>query len=1490
MDEVASSGTEGGRGRAAGGARPCRRRPPLWRRLVGLVVVLGVLLVGGLVVATQTPLATVIAEAGVSKLGPAEVDIGRVRVNWDGHVVAEDVVLRVPGLAGEAGEFFTVRRFELWVNVGAALSGKPMLTRAALVGPRLRLSESVETGRWNIEGLLTGRGRLVVPEFLPALRVTAGMVQVAEHGPAGLRVLYEAPLSGRLTPSDDVAGVSEFELLPAEAAGLTPSLMGTITRDSVTIELGALLLSDWPVEALPTRVRQWYQQFSPSGELVPQRVEITAGREGGFSASVALRGVTLDLPLAELFGDRAPGDGEPLHLRGVEGTIGYDRGSLSAELRGMVEQVPCVVTLRTGGTSVRSPFEAAVTITDFELTGRDQSFRKFLPAAVNDRLASFGHPTGIIDATIKFSRAEEGGRTDFTGRVDLTGGVAAYRRFPYRFHNMAGFFAFDRERLSLELAGDNPSGATLHAVGEFSPLGDDAGVDLVVTARGAPLDEQLRQAIRDAAGDGAVVALDEVFSEPQRQALLAKGVLDPSYTLGGRTTVRIALHREPRLEPVWTREIRVTLEPGAGLLPKAFPYPLVIEDASFFIEEEALTVRGATLRGLAGGAAFVQARVPFDEREDEGADERFVSVVVTDVPLGPLVFGAIPTGDLTKDAAGDPDRVRRGGGAPLDLEAALNGLRLSGLGSARVRVVPREDNASEVLVEAWASGVSSEPGPYVAAVGTGLPNTLVADDRAEVGSPVTWALDGAAARSQPVALALRDADVELRVAAAAGRIDVNIATQGRLEEAGREGQAEPARGTLSLGIPPTPDEPVMLIADAAVGGLDLRAEIERFVAPFDAGVAFTLRELRERHAPAGVVDAAVAFDGPIGRAIVEQHLDVVARPLGPVSGVVGGEAWTLTETAGGIGLSIGREPGLWLEDLRGTLLARGQPAASVGAHGSLGCRPRPVVDPAASDPPPPTAGRGITIDLAGVDLGHPALHTLAADLLGEPWATSLATLRPRGSADATLTLSPATTDPADPTAGPRPRSPSEAFTLPAVEARGSIRPTDLGYTLSGGEVAFNAFEGDIRFDPAGGSINTLTVRADGLEARATGAWTWGRSPGAPALDLWLEYTLDASAWPEGLAASIPGAGPMFAGLTPAIAPGGRLTLREGRLRVVDDSGISFRATGLVGVDRASMRTGVELTNLRGGLTYDVTGRPGMTADYRLEASIDAARVGPVSLSEGRALIRPAGVAAVSEPAPAVLIKDISARVHHGLVTGSVTLSPAIDGASRGPGSGSPMHYEVALNAAAVHAAPLLNELAGTADAGAAPPDGGPAATAPDWSRGTIDGWLAVDGVMNARRRGRGLIEIGGGRVLELPLVTPLIEASNLNLPSAAELNFGEASFRLLDDTLTFEAIKVASATVEIYGYGTLDVPSQRLDLRFHTASTRPIPLVDGLLASVRDEFATIRAVGPVGSPAFALESGRVTRALLGELLGVDPSEREALLDRSRRDAERQRRR
>jgi hypothetical protein len=146
--------------------------------------------------------------------------------------------------------------------------------------------------------------------------------------------------------------------------------------------------------------------------------------------------------------------------------------------------------------------------------------------------------------------------------------------------------------------------------------------------------------------------------------------------------------------------------------------------------------------------------------------------------------------------------------------------------------------------------------------------------------------------------------------------------------------------------------------------------------------------------------------------------------------------------------------------------------------------------------------------------------------------------------------------------------------------------------------------------------------------------------------------------------------------------------------------------------------------------------------------------------------------------------------------------------------------------------------------------------------------LTLEGVAGdlSSRRGGGAIRITRGDILQLPVMLPLIQVSNLQIPRKDTLGYLQSSFVVQGDTAHFEHISLLSDVVEIEGEGSIKWPDYALDMRFNSRSLSRLPVLSDILETVRNEFVTTTVSGTLTDPVVHEEPFTGTRRAIDRLL------------------------
>ncbi|MFG0242976.1 MAG: hypothetical protein ACF8R9_09340 [Phycisphaerales bacterium JB054] len=1376
-----------------------RRR---WRRWAVAALVLVVLLLALPVLALRTGWLTsyVLARAGEA-LG-AEVSASSLKIGSDASIVAEGLQIRVPGVAGPAGELFEAERLEIAGSWGALLSGSGEFDELVLTRPRLRVSREKTTGAINLAELrvlTSSGGEVVVP---PRVVVHEGVVEFGEHAADEFALLREFAIEGAAQPTEGTSGgyalaFREGTVSGDGGAGL--GLTGLVTADGITLELDGLDLARWGPEHIPERFREVFGLLRIQGGI--PKASLRMASDGSTTGVIELDGVSLNLPF-DAEGRPASRD-EMVRLRNVKGKIEFGGKSTTADLRGMLGDLPSTVKMRYDGLRADSPFRCVVETKGFALESNPEIL-PLAPGIVKRRLADFSNPTATVDAKVIVERGQRSdtgpGRIRVNGELAFRNGSAAFEGFPYSFGNMSGLARFDEAGIEIvSIEGVAPSGAKLHAAGTIIPPRSGAEVKIRVTINDVPLDEALLEAMGLQRRAVVRTLCHEESYERLREmdVVRAPGEQGPGrdFALGGVGSAVVDVYRAPGDDSDYEERIEVRFD-TLGMVPEPFPLPIVARDVVIVIEGNQATFSGGSFVGLSGGRAGLVASVDLSKPGESGVELR---IDAEGVPADELLLAALPGG---LDREPDPRSPRE----------VLERLGVQGTIDCTALIGPREDGELGYDIEVAIDGMSAFP--RRASEAGGLPMAL---------QDVVGGLN----------ISERRLEIQLRSGVGARTPEGGVVGSGTLSVA----------ANMAFGESAQPFE-----AEVEAGVHDVGVAIEDLVSVVAPELADRLLDLRAQRRPSGGIDVRVvaAGDAAVGGQL--ERLDVEVREC---------EGLRFDAEAGRFGVS-GSEGVITLSALD---IAEARFAGWSALIGLDGDPPSHVlVSGVAPVSRAWSAGDALTLGLRDMRVGSALVRTVASAMMPEGLRGRIESAQVAGRFDADLRV-----------IGRSDRD------TPVVT--GEIRPHRVEMTIAGQRVTADEVVGAITLDDTGGAVETMRVVGDGWWADLRGRWDLAGSGG-----LIVEGTIDGE--------SAHGLTPEVEALLPtelrealdalAFDVSGPIRADNIALRVSssESGGPVHAASGRVVFASATAEVGVRVSEASGYLDFESQSEPGTgLSNFGIGIVLDEGQAAGVRFDN-------AAMRVTSDPiSKSVLVPAIRANIHGGRLSGSAILHT--EGAAA---------YEAEFRASGVPLGELLADWEYTAGIERAAEEETLVPERPDAeARGIVDAGLSLTGTLGdaASRRGRGRVLVGGGqgaRVLRLPLLLPLIEVSNLQVPRNDPLDFGEAVFILDGDRMVFERLGVFAQSVEIFGYGQMWLPDLRLDLRFSSRATARLPVVSRILERLRDELIMTRVSGTVRDPRVSTQQFTRTRRMLAGVIGDDLTEEERrMLDIERQSRESERR-
>lgn len=1448
---------------------PRRLRRKIWRCF--LFTVAGLLIAFFILTRTGVTKALVLPRLEAA-LG-AEIAADSIVITPDLGVLMRGVRVRIPDLSGPAGELFTTDRLRVKLD-WTALPSPDSVREIELESPIIRLSQNSVTGNINAAQLgLFKQKKQSGNISLPTVVVRNGLVEMGEHTPdEKYTLLAEFPVSGVLAPQPGgIAGRSLFSLTRrAGESGL--EVTGFIDPDGVTFTLGGVNLDAWPSTSIPTRFRDIWERLALQGRIVPRTIVVSTS--GDVEISVDLERVAITLPFAA---EDARSD-KPARLTDVTGRIFVSNERISADLTGKAGPLEQQVVFDFFGFDpATSPFVARL-ITSKLRWERDIELLDFVPPAVIEQTDRFSQPEAEVEAVIWLARGIDSVPADLGllarfkkpedlaqlgdpsavrlgGSLALRNGSAAFRGFKYAFDDLSVDFRFNTNELLIEnLHGVSPSGARLQGSGRISPLGPTSAVDLELSVTDLVVNEALYGALNDARRE----LLDTLFNKDEYQKLLdaglirteadARPLLDrlgaikteraawsaaggiakaelerlaaeetrirndlrrvPEFSLAGPARVALRLVRQEGKISVWSNNITITL-PRVGFIADMFPLPAIGRNVVVIIKDDETRMTMEHGEAITGGSVAISAIMDTSP------------AAIANSPDGET----LPTIRIeARDIPIDPLLIRAIAGSD---ESKLDGNQKS----------PRTNRLADLLTRLGLGGnvdCTADIVPNNGELDYTIKNTLknLTANIAEAGTIVRNASGSALVNRRSIKLDIKGDLFTPKTGASAD--NATLRTTITLPDGATWGDVRDDDESHASGSAP------LLEAEFTLPSADIAIPAEPIVGLFDQDAAGKLRDLREQYQPKGQLGVRTSIRGNLGDGF-SQSADISINLDNIQNAEFNYQTLRLgaTNSTGFATVRLGQQPTASFEnfEINLTTIDSGENPLPAGRLG--------IIDPVPLGEAFNTAPFKITLE-SGRFESPLTLHSISR----MPGLSGLAeTYQPRGIFDLNLNR------------------------LDGGKFQGRAKPRTIRLTTPRGSIGFPTISGEIDFKPETGTFQSITAISPDAKLNIDGFWRMTQS----GTEFDLVIGADAEGMPEPLLGLAPQAiGEIFDALDIKVAGSTKLEAMTLHMRALPSGEFAdIKATGSAQMSDASLAIGLPITELSGLIQFEAS-RPDFSvpATFSLDVEAERARLMGLRITNAHTHI-------LSGKTPgSVLVPDFGADSHGGRITATVRLSEPAGGLSTGE-----RQYWTELQLAEIRIAPLLADVRikpdttladkVTADLAAVPDAPDPEEIwdqSIDRSRGLVSGSFSLAGIVGKTesRRGRGRIIAGGGPVLQLPLLTPLIEFSNLQLPVGDELGLAYANLILDSRGVTFEEFAVLSSRIELQGYGDMTLPGNELDIRVRTRSVNRIPVITDVVESFRNELISIRIGGTIADPVVSTITLAETRRVVGSLLGGSP--------------------
>ncbi|MEM7621937.1 MAG: hypothetical protein AAF235_01895 [Planctomycetota bacterium] len=994
----------------------------------------------------------------------------------------------------------------------------------------------------------------------------------------------------------------------------------------------------------------------------------------------------------------------------------------------------------------------------------------------------------------------------------------------------------------------------------------------------------------------------------ERAAIDAAFADVPAFDFGSTATASVNVTRQIGFESIWTRDIRISM-PRVGMVPEDFPVPVVGENLELRIEDGGATLHATGMRTLSGGDIELDAVIPFGD-EDGGGTEEFdtedpragptldIAIRGRDVPIDAMLIRAIPEPDGMPTGPEARGFVRSDGPrtapseapseAPFSVRDLLRDIDIQGTVSTEARInrgvtgkLQLQIEINDIDARARVLDPSGDPSLFL----DNIAGVVVLDEREAV-------------------LGITSDVRETRQ------------NTGSTDPASSTAPSETAfYATIGLEDPSESDEATErpLLVDVVARRLEAHMPIEDGLTLFAPELAERIRGLREAFEPDGRLLLSAAYDRGRTPGLDPTTVTLLVRDIEDLRLRTEQGRVRIANTEGHAAFTSSPSPRISFAGFEASVALDDEEAGRLRIDNWLSLSP---------ETPFPLIGAGLPslrIRLDDARFEAPLTRRIASQRLGPGPAKLFDTYDPAGVFDIEFFLArtqevidfdavaPGSTAATSREDGPdavasSPASANPPFVLDdvlgALRAYGGIRPRSLAITTDAGRLVLPTMTGVIRFEEHGGSFEDLIAEsegpADGAPWRVALRGSW-ETRDATGLTLDAQADLTADSYPAALLPALPV--PLVDGLEalevgadgPVRIDNAMLTLH----RAPEATSWAFDASGAVDVERGTINVGIPLSGVHGRFRFEASGDPNTPGSPRDTPGIAAGGPSPraaprasteprFSISFGDAAFTAVGtrlrgvegrVERGEQDGDAIFARGIRGHAHGGIITAEATVIPETAATPATPGgvepeTAAPGRYEAKMRATDISLASLIEGNISLADAQPMP------RLPSDISRGRVNAEASVSGTIGetADRTGRGSLSAAGGTLVSVPLLVPLLEFSNLQVPTGSRLDRAAANFFISGDTVTFDAIDVSTESVRVLGYGEATLPEGQLDLRFRSFGSMRIPVVSEILEAVRDEIILTRVTGTIAEPKIGSDSFSATRRIIASLLGgeTDP--------------------
>lgn len=1376
------------------------------RRLVWIGCV-ALSLVGGWWIVTRSFVTRWVLMSQISSRAGATVEASSVTLGMDGTVAIKGARLLSTQTRGEARTFARADLITCQAKWWELWkSGGPQVGEIEVQGLLLRVSQSVKDNSVNIPTFAsTGGGEVV----LPLIKVRDGTIEIGEHDlPGGYRVLRSLPIAGDLQP-DRQARSYNFALgqIGGVKSGKPLLLAGRWDSSRLDAKLTGLTLDEIDSSSVPESSRGLVGALALKGEMPTATFAYTFPVPGATTED-RLRGIEATIELVDV-GVSLPFDGKSAEP--------------GASKRPRMHHVGGRITVQGGRAqaTLKGRIEDLPYAVDLNWNGVsvDSPFEcvlisKGFKLKENPRLSPF-LPDRVHEKLAMFSNPT--GTLDSrvvvtrtkTGEDPTVNGTLEFKEGSASFVR----FPYRFEAMTGLFEFDDTS-LQIKRVDGTAPNGATIHVSGVIS----PLDEYAKvsldfdmrnvpvdSTLEDGLGPRRRKIIDTLFCREKYDELVAKGLIRSPETV--ESTQSKATQIAPPLFALGGRgNVRMKLESAYG---KDMPWVQLID---IEIPSAGMVPRKFPMAVV---AKDVKLRI----------DDTVLSVVGGH-------FASVRGGDATVTAKADFSSTGDGG----DTEIAISAKRIP-FDDIVLNAIPARDRPMDTESGTAQDGDSAQGKPKT--LGEALAAMrLEALGDAEVkindknGGETTFTAaikwQGGTSRpgvNVPGRVQLDSMAADLVVNDDGLKLDLSGNTS--LAGLNRPGDQSGGRFKVSANAAFAADAAQRFSTDIHLEQFDSSLAIEDIVSVFSSEAGRAMGELRTAYAPTGRVEVETLLRSNAGRPL---DLTVGAKlPEGF------GFSYTPQRDGGSpVGVRIGPASGaivvrgtddlrISFDGLRGMLSVEGASAGALALDGTLRLGER-------AHKGQTNVVESLKVGLKGARFESPLTRVIVHDRLGKQFAAFYEERKPRGEFGLDAT-----------------------FERPKGEwlIAGALSPTSLATSADGTDVVCPGASGQVRFKNSDGWFENLTLTNPEWTGTLGGGWNV-LADGSTGVN--LEIDAKSRGLPGSLRALLPQTVRTYA-TDLKLDASGDVTVKGLSIGLVyppgeTPDGPAVTSTGRIDFEGVSADLGVDVAKADGAVEFNSAVLSSGKSIFQLSAALDRGTLAGVRMRDVKALV-------LSGESPGqVLVPILTADCHGGRITGEADLRPEAPAKPDGR-----KKFDTRIDVSGVELEGVLADLA-TDEA----PKKRPAVQS-----ALIEGNVTLGGFVGdaGSRRGRGQLIVGGGEVLSLPLLLPMIQVSNFQIPTGERLDTAKASFLISGQTIAIDRVSVFSPEIELRGFGTIMWPDLSLDLVFNSRAARRVPVLTSVIESIRNEFVTTRVRGTAKAPQVTLAPFRSATSAVGSLFGSE---------------------